>query len=102
MSVQKSSDEQIIAAMKKHNSVSRAAQELGLGARQLHNRISVIEGKLGHKLRLHAGIQHAAKVRINRDNRPNPIEMPDGIIIVASDCHYWPGDASAGHRALVK
>jgi hypothetical protein len=27
--------------------------------------------------------------------------MPDGCIIVGSDCHYWPDDISTGHRAFV-
>jgi hypothetical protein len=27
--------------------------------------------------------------------------MPDGCIIVGSDCHYWPDDISTGHMAFV-
>lgn len=29
-------------------------------------------------------------------------DVPDGIVIAASDPHYWPGPPSIGHRALVK
>lgn len=30
------------------------------------------------------------------------ISIPNGIVIVASDAHYWPGEPSTAHRALVK
>ena len=29
-------------------------------------------------------------------------EVEDGVVLVASDAHYWPGDNSTAHRALVK
>ena len=28
------------------------------------------------------------------------VTLENGVIIIAGDCHYWPGPASAGHRAL--
>lgn len=30
------------------------------------------------------------------------IEVPDGIVLVGGDGHYWPGKASTAHRAFVK
>ena len=30
------------------------------------------------------------------------IELRDGVVLVASDCHYWPGEATPAHRALVR
>lgn len=102
MSAPKATDDQLIAAMKEHGSVSRVAQMFDMGPRTVHYRLSSIEARRGIKLREFSGIKHATKVRINRDTRPNPIEIEDGIIVVASDCHYWPGDPSPAHRALVK
>lgn len=29
-------------------------------------------------------------------------EMTDGVILVASDCHFWPGDKSTAFRAFVR
>jgi hypothetical protein len=29
-------------------------------------------------------------------------EVKNGVAIVASDCHYWPGDPTTAHRALLK
>lgn len=100
--MRKAADEQIVEAMKRLGSVQQAALELGVDQRNLHGRIAKIEHRTGEKLRLHAGQRFAAKVRISRDTRPNPIDMPDGVIMVASDCHYWPGEKSAAHRAFVK
>lgn len=102
MSAAKATDDQLIAAMQEHGSVSRVAQMFDMGPRTVHYRISSIEARRGIKLREFSGLRHAARVRINRDTRPNPVELEDGIIIVASDCHYWPGDPSPAHRALVK
>ena len=30
------------------------------------------------------------------------IEIQEGVILVASDCHYWPGVVSTAHRAFVR
>jgi hypothetical protein len=31
-----------------------------------------------------------------------PVDIPDGIVLVGSDAHYWPGDPSTAHRAFVE
>src|SRR6266851_419903 len=59
----------------------------------------------------HPGVERdTARKRLNRMERPAPIAtpaarryltLPDGIIIAAGDAHYWPGEPSAAHRALV-
>src|ERR1700694_4420675 len=30
------------------------------------------------------------------------LDIPDGIVLVGGDGHYWPGKASTAHRAFVK
>jgi hypothetical protein len=30
------------------------------------------------------------------------LEISDGIMLVGSDGHYWPGSASTGHKAFVR
>jgi hypothetical protein len=30
------------------------------------------------------------------------VDLRDGVVLVASDFHYWPGEPSTAHRALVK
>jgi Calcineurin-like phosphoesterase len=51
-----------------------------------------------------------AEIARLRAERPGPIKhaqrlpfaITDGIIVAAGDAHYWPGEASAAHRALVR
>lgn len=31
-----------------------------------------------------------------------PFEIQDGIVLIGSDAHYWPGEASTAHRAFVR
>ena len=30
------------------------------------------------------------------------LSIEDGVVVIASDAHYWPGDPSTAHRALIK
>lgn len=30
------------------------------------------------------------------------LDIPDGILVAAGDAHYWPGDPSTAHRALLR
>lgn len=59
------------------------------------------------KLEFRLGIQIKAPDHPNNTRKakthPGRIEfdVPDGIVIVGSDCHYWPGEPSTAHRAFV-
>lgn len=99
MPAQKWTDEQLTAGYQRHGgSVADLARELGTAPRTIHERIAKIEATTGQRIRFGKG----SRVHINRNTRPNPIELQDGTIMVASDCHYWPGDPSTAHRAFVK
>lgn len=103
MAALKHDDETVVATFLECNeNVSRTADILGYSVRSMHARILEIERKRGHRLRLGKGTINAVQVRISRDTRPNPIEIQDGVVLVASDCHWWPGDVSAATRAFVK
>ena len=80
-----------------------AATRLDVSERSVYNRRRHIEGKLGRTL--------CAPTEILRTNFPfEPTQAPgriewtvkNGSVLVASDCHYWPGIVSTAHRALVK
>ena len=95
----KCTDEEILAAFEQFGGrITEAAVALDIAPRTFHARVQIIEAKTGRKLRSGKG----SRVVISRDTRPNPIDLEDGCIIVASDAHYWPGDVSTAHRALVK
>jgi hypothetical protein len=99
MPVKRWTDEQVLQAFEAAGrNVSDAAAALGTVDRVLHGRIRAIENRTGVPLRGRA----QARVVISRDTRPNPIDLTDGVIIVGSDAHYWPGDVSTAHRAMVK
>jgi hypothetical protein len=52
------------------------------------------------KSTLHDRMRHpetVAKVKGRKE-----VELRDGVVLVASDFHYWPGKPSTAHRALVK
>jgi hypothetical protein len=79
---------------------TRAAAAAGIHVRTLHYRLTEIEAKLGHRVRDGKGSQ--AFVSARRSTRPTPISLKDGLIVVGSDAHYWPGESSAAHRAFVR
>jgi len=96
--LKKFSDEDVVSAYYAANeSIVQAGKMLGLTERRMHTRLAAVEAKTGVKIRLGKG----SRVHVRRDTRPNPIEMRDGTIFVASDCHYWPGHVSPAHRAFV-
>lgn len=96
------SDDEILTALDKTNgSITKAAKILGISERRMHYRIARIEKERG-PIRSDKGTRAKARVNITRTTRPNPIELQDGVIMVASDCHYWPGEVSTAHRAFVK
>ncbi len=72
----------------------RAAKELGLAISTFYHRLDVAERV--HRLKLpDPAATPAAKGR-------REIDVDNGMILVGSDAHYWPGEPSTAHRAFVK
>ncbi|MBV8658227.1 MAG: hypothetical protein JO142_10430 [Burkholderiales bacterium] len=76
--------------------VSRA---LGVTERNVYARLNRLEKVLGTTLRSRSG--HAV-AKVNRDTRPNPIDLRTGVIVVGSDAHYYPGEPTTAHRGMVR
>lgn len=78
--------------------VAGTARFFKMTERQLYRRRRNLEQKLSQA------------IVVGRGNRVVPQTLPerhdltvkDGIVIVAGDAHYWPGDVPLMHRALVK
>ncbi|CAB4176701.1 Calcineurin-like phosphoesterase domain, ApaH type [uncultured Caudovirales phage] len=77
---------------------SQTARRIGITERSTYTRIKNIEAKLGQKL-----------PRPNKPVSPKEtvpgrleIEVTDGMVVIGSDAHYWPGVISTAHKALVK
>ena len=72
-----------VAAYKQHGSKAAAARALGIPITTLKDRLTASERpQLAIKGRKH-------------------LEIEDGTVIVFSDAHYWPGEPSTAHRALL-
>jgi hypothetical protein len=94
------SRDEFLALWEKHRgNASKIAAELGLtGPRSVFDRRRRLEAEMGVIMK--AGEKDLIK-KLKRKPRLDT-EVKSGVVIVASDCHYWPGDPSTAHRALVK
>lgn len=91
------SDADFIALFEKHGA-AETARRLGINERNAHGRRSRLEGKLGRQIK--------APQRTTRLGSEHPgricFDVKDGIVLVGSDAHIWPGPMTTGMRAFVK
>jgi predicted phosphodiesterase len=103
----KVTDEELVKLFKKHGSPEQIAKIVGVSVRTIYARRREVEKRYGVDLVSYASpLPHVCR-EVNRGLKasvPKKLEFscPDGIIMVASDCHYWPGEASVAHKAFVK
>jgi hypothetical protein len=76
-----------VAAYQQTGSKAAAARLLGIPVTTLKDRLSASERPLGG----------ASSVKGRKS-----LDMENGSVIVFSDAHYWPGEPSTAHRALVE
>jgi hypothetical protein len=79
------------------NGPSKTADILDLRIRSIYRRRRNIEKKIGRQL---TSPRATTKKNIQHPHRFD-LEFKNGIILIGSDAHYWPGDPSTAHRALV-
>jgi hypothetical protein len=95
------SDEEFISLWNKNPSIAEVSRILNCHVRTANSKRRSIEARLGIILK-------SADIRSPDFNITLPangvralVDMPNGCIIVGSDCHYWPDNISTGHRAFV-
>lgn len=94
------SDEEFLLVWKKHKNAAEVANSLGLNLRTVQRRRKSLEGRYGEVLK---GSHHNSPTFTMREHSPRvDCEMSNGVILVASDAHYWPGVESTAHKAFVK
>jgi len=98
----KATDSEIIAAWAKLGSAVAVADHLGLDVRNVHKRRRSIEAREGIKLAAVAKNSPDAKIVYPANRVRATTEIDSGVVMVASDCHYWPDVISTAHRAFVK
>jgi hypothetical protein len=85
-------------------SPQRVADITGLGIRSVYRRRDALAAR-GVVLETHMTHPNGRVGPWTRQSAVNPnrleCEIDDGVIVVFSDAHYWPGEPSTAHRALV-
>lgn len=80
------------------------AKRLGIGVRRVYARRQRIEKLRGQSIpvppehRRHATDHQRSPVHKGRLH----IQVPNGIVLIGSDAHYWPGIVTPAHRAFVR
>jgi len=95
------SDEEFISIWNNNPSVAEVAKILGCHIRSVNLRRRSIENRLGVILKATDKRSPDFNITMPANGVRALVDMPDGCIVVGSDCHYWPDDISTGHRAFV-
>lgn len=97
-------DDQSFIRMFEEHGANYIARNIGVTERNVYDRRSRLEGKIGRQIQ--APNLHNRSNTLTRSSIKHPgrieITVKNGTVLVGSDCHYWPGEPSAAHRAFVK
>ena len=98
MSAPACSESEFIGILEKHGP-KRASEIIGVAERRVHLRRRSIEKRRGIVIK----INDARSPTRHLESHPGRIleAVKDGIVIVASDAHYWPDIITTAHRALL-
>jgi len=94
-------EDEFISLWQQHQSVTALAKVLNVDGRNIQRRRKDIEARRGIILAGSNPRSPTFNVTLPANGVRVNVEMDDGIILVASDAHYWPGIISTAHRALV-
>ena len=106
----KATDEQIINAWPVYPSVTKIAARFGMSSRQMNVRITDLRNK-GATLPsndprspfFNKVIKPVIpQIKFTRYDARVEIKLKDGVILVGSDSHYWPGEITTAHRGFVR
>lgn len=96
-------DQEFINAYQ-HHGPEWIAHQFDIVVRTVHSRRARLEKKLGSAIVAPGGSNAGG----SRFDPPNPekavqkLDIKEGVVLVGSDGHYWPGVESTAHRALVE
>lgn len=93
-------DADFVSLFEKHGA-AETARRLGIGERSVHRRRVTLERRIGRQLR--APSHNNSNTR-HAEDHPGRLsaDIRDGVVLVGSDFHLWPGDKSTAFRAFVK
>lgn len=90
-------------ALLKELGPTKTAEHLGITTTAVYARRRQIEKKTGVPITVD-GVHASHRGEFGAALVPGRIQLKlyDGVMLVGSDAHYWPGEASTAHRAFVK
>lgn len=94
-------EEVFISLWRELGSASEIARVLGVTERKVHERRRRVEEKFHIKLMAFSHKSPDFQVTLPANGVRVKVDIEDGVIIVGSDAHYWPGIISTAHRAFV-
>ena len=111
----KISDETFIETWQRLKSAQKVARFFDIDLRSIYSRRRSIEAKygialpsdrkvVGNGFQSEAG-RKANELAVERAKKYVPEmhhEISDGVVMIASDCHYWPGVVTVAHQAFCK
>ena len=102
----KVTDAEFLKAWQKFGSPQAVSEALKLTIRSVYSRRQALAGR-GHELVTFNPLNKKVELFysqtiIPENRRIINHEVKNGHVFIASDCHYWPGDESIAHKALVK
>jgi hypothetical protein len=109
-------DSEFIEAWKRFKKADLVAKHLNMGVRSVYDRRRSLEQKYGIalssdqmsrsstsiKTKVGNKLNELAKVRQEKYETEMSDTVTDGVVLVASDCHYWPGIVTKAHEAFCK
>ena len=98
----KVTESDFIALWNKFGSAVEIADHLKMDVRSIHRRRRNIENHRGIKLAGTGKNSPDAKIVYPANGVRATTQLDSGVVLVASDCHYWPDVISTAHRAFVK
>lgn len=76
------------------------ARKLATSERAVLQRRARMEGRIGRQLTSPHSGSGATRHNVSHPHRVE-IGVTNGVVLIGSDAHYWPGKASTAHRAFV-
>jgi len=98
----RTTDDEFIAIWNKYHSAKRVAEVLDIDVRNVHSRRKAIQERYSITLVASDVRSPTFNVTMPGNGIRAKVEIDDGVIMVASDCHYYPGIISTAHKAFVK
>ena len=80
----------------------KLAERLGIGRRRVYSRRKRLEARMGEAIPVPPANAHNSSTRAPVHSGRRHIEVRDGVVLVGSDAHYWPGIVTPAHRAFVR